>query len=69
MRERIEDAAVSTLTEWLDGYWSDDRGPQLRVRTAGGGDDFAVFNVEECDQYPSGDVRQFRVTVSVEEIR
>lgn len=67
MKERVEDAALDTLVEWMDGYWSDESGPQLRVKPAEVGDDFAVFNVEECDPYP-GDARKFRVAVTVEEI-
>ncbi|MEU7243399.1 hypothetical protein [Streptomyces sparsogenes] len=65
--EQIQDIALDTIVEWMDGYFHADERPQIRIRPADVGTDSAVFTVEECDPFPDN-ARKFCLTVTAEEI-
>jgi hypothetical protein len=63
----VKAEAVGTLAGWLGGYSTPDEGPQLRFRLVTSDDNHVYVRVEECDPFPTNP-REFRVTVTVEEL-
>jgi hypothetical protein len=59
--------AVDTLSEWLNGYFTPESGPQLRVRVHEVDGDAMTVGVETCDPFPDN-LRTFRIRVTAEEI-
>lgn len=58
--------AVDTLTEWMNGYFDQEDGPQLRVRVHEVDEDSITVGVETCDPFPDN-LRTFRIRVTAEE--
>jgi hypothetical protein len=58
--------AVDTLSEWLNGYFTPETGPQLRVRVHEVDGASVTVGVEQCDPFPDK-LRTFRITVTAEE--
>lgn len=62
----VAEMAADTLAEWLNGYFTPETGPQLRVRVHEADGASVTVGVEQCDPFPDK-LRTFRITVTAEE--
>ncbi|MFD4699793.1 hypothetical protein [Streptomyces niveus] len=69
LKDDVQDFALDTLADWIDGYSTPDTGPQLRFKAMSVAEDGRSVDVrvETCDPFPS-DPKNFRIWIEVEEL-